>query len=138
MTMAASGGTNLTFSIELSQTGSQPAGGTYVIGPGPVPDGGVMTAAGAVAKITINSGNNQLFYNEGSGKVEILGFTPGSDVVHLNVSVGANHIDDFAELQQLAKVSVSENLLTVAFDDGDALTLMVVNDLSPSDWAFFG
>lgn len=59
-------------------------------------------------------------------------------MVHLNVSIGTNHIDNFAELQQLAKVSVSENLLTVAFDGGDALTLMGVSDLSPSDWAFFG
>jgi hypothetical protein len=138
MAMVASGGTNLTFSIELSQTGSQPAGGTYVIGPGPVSDGGDIAATGAITKITISSGVNQLFYNEGSGRVEILGFTRGSDVVHLNVSVGTNHIDNFAELQQLAKVSVSENLLTVAFDGGDALTLMGVSDLSPSDWAFFG
>src|SRR3954471_7957861 len=105
MVMVASGGTNLTFSIELSQTGSQPAGGTYVIGPGPVPAGGVMAATGAVTKIRISSGINQLFYNEGSGRVEILGFTRGSDVVHLNVSVGTNHIDNFAELQQLGTAS---------------------------------
>ena len=165
MATVISRGSSFAFSVESDQAQTQPVGVTYVIEPGSAPHGGgvVVTgtshgggvavvgasyagagyggdvaAAGAVTRITLGGGHDHVFYNEGSGRAEILGFTRGDDVVHLNVSVGASHIDDFTELLQLASVSTGENSVTVAFDGGDALTLTGVSDLSPSDWVFFG
>jgi len=164
MAAVAFGSGSLTFSVALDQAHTEPVGTTYVIEPSSASHGGVVVTgtshgggaavvglsyasvshggaaadAAAVTRIALGGGHDHVFYSEGSGGAEIVDFTRGDDVVHLNVSVGANHIDDFAELLQLARVSAGENSVMVAFDGGDAVTLTGVSDLSPSDWAFFG
>ncbi len=89
-------------------------------------------------RITTGGGNDLIVYGEGNGRDEVLDFTPGSDIVQLNIGVGSNHIDNFQELQSLTKVTTGKNSVTVTFDNGDALTLTGVNTLNAADWTFVG
>ncbi len=67
--------------------------------------------------------------------------THSFDRVQLDVSIGSNSIDDFAELEALIAsgdigLSTRKGSLTLTFDNGDALTLRGVRALSAEDWLF--
>jgi Ca2+-binding RTX toxin-like protein len=93
-------------------------------------------------------GSDLIVFNEGDGKDWVFDFHQrrnendrNFDRVQLDVSIGTNPIDDFAELETLIaanniEVSTRKGSLTLTFDDGDALTLGGVRELSADNWLF--
>lgn len=99
-------------------------------------------------RIWTGKGSDLVVFNEGDGRDRICDFDHRRDVtecsfdrVQLDVSIGGNHIHDFAELEALIAsgdigLSTRHGSLTLTFDDGDALTLGGVHTLSAQDWLF--
>ena len=98
--------------------------------------------------IWAGKGSDLIVFNEGDGRDKVLDFDRRShkneltsDRVQLDVSIGSNAIDDFAELEALIAsgdigLSTRGGSLTLAFDNGDELTLGGVRALSAEDWLF--
>ena len=98
--------------------------------------------------IWAGKGSDLIVFNEGDGRDKVLDFDRRShkneltfDRVQLDVSIGSNAIDDFAELEALIAsgdigLSTRGGSLTLAFDNGDELTLRGVRALSAEDWLF--
>lgn len=98
--------------------------------------------------IWTGKGSDLIAFNEGDGRDRVVDFEHRGhangnnfDRVQLDVSIGGNHIDDFAELEALVAsgdigLNTSKGGLTLTFDDGDALTLRGVHALSAEDWLF--
>ena len=99
-------------------------------------------------RIWTGKGSDLVVFKEGDGKDRVFDFDQrrggndhSFDRVQLDVSIGANAIDDFDELQaSIASgdvgVSTRRGSLTLTFDNGDALTLVGVRHLSADDWLF--
>jgi hypothetical protein len=87
-----------------------------------------------------------ILFKEGDGKDRIHDFDRrrhendhGFDRGQLDVRIGTNPIDDLQELQSLIArgdigVSARKMSLTLIFDNGDALALAGVRELSADDW----
>jgi Ca2+-binding RTX toxin-like protein len=99
-------------------------------------------------RIWTGKGSDLVVFNEGDGRDKVFDFDRRSfaneltfDRVQLDVSIGSNAIDDFAELEALIAsgdigLSTQGGGLTLAFDDGDELTLRGMQALSAEDWLF--
>lgn len=99
-------------------------------------------------RIWTGKGSDLVIFNEGDGRDRVFDFDqrrhandPSFDRVQLDVSIGNNHIDDFAELEALIAsgdigLSTRSGNLTLTFDTGDVLTLGGVRALSAGDWLF--
>jgi Ca2+-binding RTX toxin-like protein len=99
-------------------------------------------------RLWTGKGSDLIVFNEGDGKDRVFDFDQrrgeydhNFDRVQLDVSIDTNPIHDFAELETLVAsgnidVSTSTGSLTLTFDDGDALTLGGVRELSSDDWLF--
>jgi hypothetical protein len=99
-------------------------------------------------RIWTGKGSDVVVFNEGDGKDQVFDFDQqhheddrSFDRVQLDVSIGANSIDDFEEFEALVgsgdiAVSTRHCGLTLTFDNGDALTLGGVRELSADDWLF--
>jgi len=93
-------------------------------------------------------GSDLIVFGDGDGRDHVFDFDQRSDRngrtfdrVQLDVSVGGNAIDDFAELEALIAsgdvgLSTRGGRLTLTFDNGDVLTLGGVRNLSAEDWLF--
>jgi len=93
-------------------------------------------------------GSDLIVFGDGDGRDHVVDFDQRSDRngrtfdrVQLDVSVGGNAIDDFAELEALIAsgdvgLSTRGGRLTLTFDNGDVLTLGGVRNLSAEDWLF--
>ncbi|ANY82430.1 hypothetical protein BB934_29470 (plasmid) [Microvirga ossetica] len=110
-------------------------------------DDTVLGGAGS-DRIFTGKGSDLVVFNEVDGHDRVFDFDqrcreidPRFDRVQLDVSIGTNAIDDFAELQALIAsgdigLSTQHHGLTLTFDNGDALTLRGVRELSADDWLF--
>lgn len=99
-------------------------------------------------RIWTGKGSDLIIFDEGDGRDWVFDFDqsrhvndPSFDRVQLDISIGSNHIDDFAELEALIDtgdigLSTRNGSLTLAFDTGDVLTLGGVRALSAGDWLF--
>lgn len=99
-------------------------------------------------RIWTGKGSDLVIFNEGDGRDRVFDFDQrrhandlSFDRVQLDVSIGSNHIDDFAELEALVAsgdigLSTRSGSLTLTFDTGDVLTLGGVRTLSAEDWLF--
>jgi archaellum component FlaF (FlaF/FlaG flagellin family) len=99
-------------------------------------------------RIWTGTGSDLVVFNEGDGYDWVFDFDQrrheddhSFDRVQLDVSIGTNAIDDFAELEaSIASGEISLSTrncsLTLTFDNGDALTLRGVRELSADDWLF--
>lgn len=99
-------------------------------------------------RIWTGKGSDLVVFNEGDGRDWVFDFDQSRhandssfDRVQLDVSIGSNHIDDFAELEALIDsgdigLSTRNGSLTLTFDTGDGLTLGGVRALSAEDWLF--
>lgn len=98
--------------------------------------------------IWTGKGADLVVFNEGDGHDRVFNFDQhrhanehSFDRVQLDVSIGSNHIDNFAELEALIAsgdigLSTRKGSLTLTFDNGDALTLGGVHALSAEGWLF--
>jgi Ca2+-binding RTX toxin-like protein len=98
--------------------------------------------------IWAGKGSDKIVFNEGDGRDKVFDFDRRSfenectfDQVQLNVSIGSNAIEDFAELEALVAsgdigLSTRGVGLTLTFDNGDELTLRGMQALSAEDWLF--
>lgn len=87
------------------------------------------------------TGSDLVVFNEGDVHDWVFDFDHRFDRVQLDVDIGTNAIDDFAELEALVAsgdigVSTQSCSLTLTFDKGDALTLKGMRELSAGDWLF--
>lgn len=99
-------------------------------------------------RIWTGKGSDLVIFNEGDGRDRVFDFDQrrhandlNFDRVQLDVSIGSNHIDDFADLEALVAsgdigLSTRSGSLTLTFDTGDVLTLGGVRTLSAEDWLF--
>jgi len=99
-------------------------------------------------KIWTGKGSDLVVFTEGDGHDRVFDFDQrrhdddhSFDRVQLDVSIGSNAIDDFAELEALIAsgdigLSTRKGSLTLTFDNGDTLTLGGVRHLSADDWLF--
>ncbi|WP_457091467.1 calcium-binding protein [Microvirga sp. P5_D2] len=92
-------------------------------------------------RIWTGTGSDVIVFNEGDGHDRVFDFDHRFDRVRLDVNIGTNAIDDFAELEGLVAsgeigVSTQRCSLTLTFDNGDALTLRGIRELSADDWLF--
>lgn len=110
-------------------------------------DDTVLGGAGS-DRIFTGKGSDLVIFTEGDGHDRVFDFDQrrhdddhSFDRVHLDVSIGSNAIDDFAELEALIAsgdigLSTGKCGLTLTFDNGDTLTLGGVRHLSADDWLF--
>jgi Ca2+-binding RTX toxin-like protein len=99
-------------------------------------------------RVRTGSGSDLVIFNEGDGQDQIFDFDQrrnendhNFDRVQLDISIGTNAIDDFAELEALIAsgdidVSTMRGNLRLTFDNGDALSLQGVRELSADEWLF--
>jgi Ca2+-binding RTX toxin-like protein len=98
--------------------------------------------------IWTGKGSDLVVFNEGDGRDRVFDFDQRRDAndhsfdrVQLDVSIGGNAINDFANLETLIAsgdigLSTRKGSLTLTFDNGDVLTLGGVHALSAEDWLF--
>jgi Ca2+-binding RTX toxin-like protein len=89
-----------------------------------------------VDNVSGDAGTDTYVFREGDGRDSILNFSRGQDRIELNVSIGTNHIDNFAELQALAHVTRASGGTQIVFDGGDTLLVQGMNGLAGQDWIF--
>jgi hypothetical protein len=85
-------------------------------------------------------GSDVFIYNEGDGVDRVFAFKKEVDRIHLNLTVGTD-VDSFAELQALITkdeiiVRTGAHGVSLAFDDGDKLSIRGMTSLSEGDWLF--
>lgn len=92
-------------------------------------------------RIWTGAGADVIVFTEGDGHDRVFDFDHRVDRVQLDVAIGTNAIDDVAELETLVArsdvgVSSPRCSLTLTFDNGDALTVRGLRELSAEAWLF--